>query len=207
MSLYNGALRRIGERKLSTVTDDVSQRYHLDTIWDEDPRQYMLEKYLWNFSFRTQEWNYNSAIDPDFGYSYAFDKPSDYVRLASISTDEFGASPLRYYEVDGNYFYCNLQTIYLKYVSNDTAYGFDYSLWPKSFEHMTAIYMARELCYALNKSKDDFVILDNEWKRIYKEAKNVDFMEYPTRFPPQGSWARSRRGQSGEGSTRGPIFG
>jgi hypothetical protein len=206
--LYNGALRRIGERKLSLVTDNVPQRHHLDTIWDEDPIQYMLEKYIWTFALKTVEWNYNSAIEPDFGHQYAFDKPSDYVRLASISTDEYLQNPLRQYEVDGNYFYCDWQTFYLKYVSNDAAYGFDYSLWPKSFENMVAIYMAKELVPALNKSKADKEMLDKEMKEVLMEAKNVDYMEIPTRFPPQSSWARSRRyGRHNQDSRRGPVFG
>lgn len=189
------------------MTDNVPQRRHLDTIWDEDPRQYMLEKYIWTFALKTFEWNYNSDIEPDFGYQYVFDKPSDYVRLASISTDEYLQWPLRVYETDGNYFYCDHQTIYLKYVSNDTSYGFDYSLWPKSFEQMTAIYMAKELVPALNKSTKDFERLEYQWDEVYAEAKSVDFMEQPTKFPPQSSWARSRRQGGGEGSTRGPLFG
>lgn len=167
----------------------------------------MLESYNWVFAQKALEWNYNSAIDPDFGYQYAFDIPSDYVRLSEISADEDFHYPLRRYTKEGDYFYSDLQTIYLKYISNDSSYGTDYSKFTKSFEHMTATYMAMELCPALNKSESK----RDELKKMYREyelkAKNIDFMELPTRFPPQSSWARARRGSSGRGDSRhGPVF-
>jgi hypothetical protein len=207
LSLYNGALQRLGERGLSTVTDDVPERYHLDTIWDEDPIQHMLEKYIWNFALRTMEWNYNSAIEPDFGYQYVFDKPSDYVRLASLSQDEYLQYPLRNYEVDGDYFYCDYQTIYLKYVSNDSSYGKDYSKFTTHFEQMTATYLAQRLVLALNKSGEMKKELKADYLEMESEARNIDFFELPTRFPPQSSWARSRRWGSQGDSRRGPVIG
>lgn len=207
-SFYNGALRRVGERKLDTVTDNVPQRFHLDTIWDEDPIQHMLESYNWVFAHKTLEWNYNSAIEPDFGYQYAFDVPSDYVRLAEISADENFHYPLRRYTKEGEYFFCDLQTFYLKYVSNDTSYGKDYSKFTVSFEHMVATYMAMELCPALNKSKEKRKELEEMYEKYERKAKNIDYIELPTRFPPQSSWARSRRGSRSAGDSRhGSVFG
>lgn len=207
LSLYNGALRRLGERKLSTVTDNVPERHHLDTIWDEDPVQLMLEKYNWGFAHKAMEWNYNSAIEPDFGHRYAFDVPSDYVRLAALCSDEYFESPLRQYVKEANYFFCDYQTIYLKYVSSASDYGKDYSKWSKLFENMTATYIAQELAPTLNKSKSDVEKLEKEMKKYSTEARSMDAMEQPTRFPPQGSWTRSRRQGRTDGSNRGPLIG
>jgi len=206
LSLYNGALRRVGERKLSTVTDNVPSRYHLDTIWDEDPPLMMLERYNWTFAQKAMEWNYNAAIEPDFGFQYAFDIPSDYVHLSQISTDEYFSYPLRIYSKEADYFFCDFQLIYLKYVSKDIAYGKDYSKWSTLFEQMTAAYMAQELAYALSKSKDLQERLDKQMKEYQTQARSMDGQENPTRFLAQSSWARSRRRGTGE-SSRGPIFG
>lgn len=207
LSLYNGALRRCGERKLATLTDNVPARYHLDAIWDEDPIQLMLEKYVWKFARRTMEWNYNPAYDPAFGFQYAFDKPSDYVRLVAISADENFSEPLRQYDPENGYWYADYETIYIRYVSNDSEYGKDYSKWSKLFESMTACHMAYQLAIALNKSGSDLDRLDREMRRYQIEAKNIDAMEDPTKFPPQGSWARSRRGPGRGDSNRGPLIG
>lgn len=206
-SLYNGALRRLGERKLSEVDDRVPARYHLDTIWDEDPVQRMLEGYNWTFARKTIEWNYNSAQDPDFGYQYVFDEPSDYVRLVQLSADEYFRYPWRDYVKENGFWFSSIETMYITYVSNDSAYGKDYSKWSKLFENMVATYMAQELAIALSKSKSDRDILKQEMKELRREAKSLDAMESPTKFPPQSSWARSRRGYGRGDSNRGPLIG
>lgn len=205
LSLYNGALRRLGERKLSTVTDNEPARYHLDTIWDEDPVQLMLEAYNWSFARKTVEWNYNSAQDPDFGYQYAFDEPSDYVRLCMLSADEYFRTPWRDYVKENGFWFSSIQSMYISYVSNDSSYGKDYSKWSKLFENMVATYMAEQLALALNKSQTDMDRLKRDMLMLRKEAKSLDAMESPTRFPPQSSWARSRRGGMNFDSNRGPI--
>ncbi|MEJ2416242.1 MAG: hypothetical protein P8Y45_04805 [Exilibacterium sp.] len=200
-------MRRCGEQKLSTVTDNVPQRYHLDTIWDEDPIQLMLEKYFWTFARKTVEWNYNSAIEPDFGYQYAFDHPTDYVRLVEISLDEYFRNPFRDYRVENDYWFCDFETLYVVYISNDSAYGKDYSKWTKLFENMVATYMAQQLSLALNKSKSDKQELKSDMDELHKRAKSLDAMESPTRHPPECSWVSSRRGGRKGDSNRGPILG
>jgi hypothetical protein len=206
-SLYNGALRRCGERKLETVTDEVPARYYLDAIWDEDPIQLMLELYFWKFARRVMEWNYNASYAPAFGRRYVFDQPDDYVRMVQISADENFSAPLRAYEVSNGFWHIDFETIYICYVSNDQNYGYDYSKWPKLFEQLVASYMAKELSIAINKSATDITELKAAHAAYLKQAKNLDAMEDPTRFPPGGSWVRSRRGGGGEGSSRGPVFG
>ena len=207
LSLYNGALRRVGERKLSTVTDNVPHRHHLDTIWDEDPILLVLEDYNWKFAHKTLEWNYNAAIEPDFGYRRAFDIPSDYVRLADLAYDEYFYSPLREYTKEGDYFFCDSDTIYLKYVSDDSSYGKDYSKFSTLFENMVAAYMAQELCSALNKSDADTEKVTMAMEKLEAKARSMDSMECPTRFPPQGSWTRSRRlNRSNGDSSRGSVW-
>lgn len=207
LSLYNSALRRCNERKISALTDNVPARFHLDAVWDEDPIQLMLEKYLWKFARRTMEWNYNPAYTPDFGHQYAFDKPSDYVRLVAISADENFSEPLRNYDPENGFWYADFETIYIKYVSNDSDYGKDYSKWTKLFESMVACYLAYQLAVALNKSDSDLKRLEHEMNQYRKEAANLDAMEDPTRFPTQGTWTRSRRGSPRGDSNRGPLIG
>jgi hypothetical protein len=207
LSLYSGALRRLGERKLSTVTDNVPARHHLDTIWDEDPVQLMLENYGWSFARRTMEWNYNSAHNPDFGYQYVFDLPDDYVRLVQISANGHFSYPWRDYTVENGFWYSSIETMYVTYVSNDESYGKDYAKWTKLFENMVATYMASELAISLNKSQNDMARLDQIMKGYRLEAKSLDAMEHPTKFPPQSSWARARRAGRVTDSNRGPLIG
>jgi hypothetical protein len=199
LQLYNQALRLVGEGKLATVTDNRPERFALDSIWDEDPVKQMLEETYWNFATRTMEWNYNSAIEPDFGYSRAFDKPANFVRTVAICSDEFFTAPLLGYCDEAGYWYCDLDTIYIKYVSDADDYGRDMSLWTELFRNCVATKMAKELAISLTKSlslKDD---LSKDHNKYLKEAKSLNAQEKPTQFLPAGRWIRSRSGGRSSG--------
>lgn len=197
LQLYNQALRLVGEGKLATVTDNRPERRALDSIWDEDPVKQMLEETYWEFATRTLEWNYNSAIEPDFGYRRAFDKPSNFVRTASLCSDEFFKEPLIEYHVEAGYWYCDLDTIYLRYISDADNYGRDMSLWTELFRNCVATKMAKELAFGLTKSQSLKDELDAALKKYISEAKSLDAQEKPTQYMRQGSWTRSRNGSRG----------
>ena len=64
LSLYNQALRMVGEPLLASLTANRPERRVLDTIWDEDPVKQMLEEAQWGFATRSLEWNYDASIEP-----------------------------------------------------------------------------------------------------------------------------------------------
>lgn len=193
LSLYNQALRLVGERRLSALTDSRPERHALDQIWDEDPVKQMLEEAYWAFATRTLEWNYDASVTADYGYKYAFTKPSNYVRTVAIASDEFFKAPLTQYDDENNYWFCDLETIYIKYVSDSDQYGRDYSLWPELFRNCVATKMAKELALPLSKSKALKDELRSELKQYIKDAKSLDATGKPPGFPPPGNWTRSRR--------------
>lgn len=205
LQLYNQALGMIGEQALATVTDNRPERYALDAIWDEDPIKQMLEETYWEFATRTLEWNYNSAIEPEFGYLRAFDKPSNYVRTVALCSDEFFKAPVIEYHVEAGYWYCDLDTIYVRYVSDADDYGRDMSLWTELFRNCVGTKMAKELAIRLTKSqsiKDDML---REHLRHLKDAKSLNAQEKPTQYLRPGSWTRSRNGS--RGNYRGTYSG
>lgn len=194
LQLYNQALRLIGEGSLTTVTDSRPERYALDKIWDEDPIKQMLEETYWAFATRTLEWNYNSAVEPAFGYRYAFDRPANYVRSVAICQDEFFTAPLTDYNIEAGYLYCELQTIYWRYVSDADDYGRDMSLWTELFRNCVAAKMAKELAIGLSKSDAVKEGADRELQRYLKDAKSMNAQEKPTQYLRPGSWTRNRMG-------------
>lgn len=196
LALYNQALRMVGEGKLSALTDNRPERYALDSIWDEDPIKQTLEEAQWTFAIRSLEWNYDPSIEPDFGYKYAFTKPSNYVRSAAICSDEFYNEPITAFADENNFWFCEYETIYIKYVSDGDQYGRDYSLWTELFRNCVATKMASELAISLTKSQGMAEALEKKHKKYIKEAKSLDAMNQPTRFMPPGNWTRSRRSSS-----------
>jgi len=208
LSLYNGALREIGSRKLSSLSENRESRRVLDSIWDADAVQTVLAAGLWNFAIRTMSVEYSPSVEPDFGYSRAFDKASDWIRTAAICEDEYFRSPLLEYTDEAAYLYADLDTIYVKFVSDDEQYGGDLSIWPPNFTRYVESWLAARACMSLtqNQSKKDALERDAEvW---LTKAKSSDAMDEATAFLPSGSWSRARAGRGNrERGRRGRLIG
>ena len=199
LKLYNGALRLLKERPLATLSDNVESRRILDAIWDDDALDRCLGMGRWTFATRTIELTYSPSVSADFGYPNAFDKPSDFIRTAAICADGYFDVPLLRYADEGSYWWCDLETIYVKYVSNDAAYGLDYSLWPGNFAAFVSSYLARHAAGPLSKDEGD---AEKTMARLLSTALNTDAMSGPTVFAPRGGWANSRGNSRSNG--RGP---
>ena len=197
IQLYNQALGMIGEGALSALTDNRPERYALDSIWDEDPVKQMLEETYWEFATRTLEWNYNAALEPAFGYARAFDRPSNFVRTVGVCYDEYFKSPITEYQVEAGYWYCDIDTIYIRYVSDADNYGRDMSLWTELFRNCVATKMAKELAIRLTRSQATKDEIKSEHAKYLADAKSLNAQEKPTQYLSPGSWTRSRVGQRG----------
>src|SRR3546814_179077 len=135
LSLYNGALRLCGEAKLANLTEDREPRYVLDDVWDDGALRHCLQQGSWNFAMRTVEAEYSPSVEPSFGFRRAFDKPTDWVRTAAMASDEYFRCPLTSLGArdEGGFWFSDLETIYVRYVSDDASFGLDMSLWPANF--------------------------------------------------------------------------
>src|SRR5688572_27983577 len=130
LSLYNAALAVIGERKLASLTEARAPRRRLDTVWDDGGVKTCLQAGYWNWAMRAAELSYSPSITPAFGLRHAFDKPEDWVRTWLVSRDDRFTEELHGYEDEAAYWYADLDTIWVRYVSSDTSWGMDLSLWP-----------------------------------------------------------------------------
>lgn len=193
--LYNAAVLKLGERQLSSITENREPRRVLDVIWDTGFVDYVLEQGLWNFAMRSVALTYSPSSTPAFGLNRAFDKPTDWVRTAALCHDEYFKEPLNQYADEGGFFYAEQDTIYLRYVSNDSNVGGDLSLWPQSFVKFAAATLAAEAAKRITHHEGKVAALEAEVKEEHKKALSKDAMNEPTAFPPRGSWTRSRTGR------------
>lgn len=208
LSIYNGALNIIGERKLASLTEDREARYKLDDIWDNDLVDRVLQMGQWNFAARTIELTASPSITPSFGYQFGFDKPTDFIRTMAVAYDEYFKLPLTLYQDEASWWFADVETIYVRYVSNDIQYGNDFSLWPFNFTEMVEHYIAYKVAPRLTGLDFDSDMLLAKWKMMLRDAKATDAMESPAEFLPQGSWSRSRQGfRSGERGRRDKLIG
>lgn len=188
--LYNTALYHLGSRKLASLTENRETRRVLDSVWDANFVDYLLERAQWKFALRYSSLSFAPSITPAFGHRYAFNKPEDFKRISRMCEDEYFTVPLtRYYE-SGGYWFADLDTLYVCYVSNDPAYGADLSQWTDSFRRYAALHLAAE---AAPRIKEEWAErIGEERDKAEFDAKALDAMEESTRFFPPGRWVSAR---------------
>ncbi len=196
LDIYNDALIVLGSRRLLTLSEDRKPRHVLDDVWGTDNKIVIraLERADWNFASRTVKGSYDPSITPDFGWRRAFRKPSDCVRMTTISGDEFLRTPMTHesYSDQEGYWLCSLDEIYVRFVSSDESYGFNSGLWPQSFRDLVSAMLAEWACEPINNSTDKLAVCIARQERALGVAKSRDSQDEGTKFPPAGSWVLSR---------------
>lgn len=193
LGLYQGALRELGEGRLSGLAESRKPRYLLDDVY-EAALKFCLEQASWNFAMRQVKIDYNSDYSTNFGRSRVFDKPEDWVRTFSLCYDEHFHNPIVDIQDRTDYWLTDCDTIYVEYVSNDEDYGLDLNRWPSTYE----LYVQRELANRIHNDvkgqqpDGNFMKLVNMAKRdaMAKDAMN----DGGPKIKPAGSWVRSRGG-------------
>lgn len=194
LQIYNDALDMCEERQLATLAEDRKPRRLLDGVWNGGGVNACLEEADWIFAKRTLEATYDPNIQPDFGYQHAFQHPPDWLRTSAIASDPYFRSALTSYSDEAGYWWADLQTIYVKFVSNDPNYGGNFALWPESFKQFISAHFASKIIGSLNhdkKLKADVM----ELRRFHLvTARGKDSMNEPPGFFPRGQLSRARQG-------------
>jgi len=191
LSIYNGALRALGERRLASLSEDRSSRRELDDAYD-DVVATCLEAGFWNFAMRTVELEASTDVVPEFGLNYAFDKPSDWVRTYKMSANERFDPPLDDWNDEQGYIFADVEPLYLRYVSNDVDTGLNLTLWPRSFTAYVEHALAKAVCLNINSSETRNAELVKDLRKAKADALAKDAMNQAMEFPPTGTWVQSR---------------
>lgn len=192
LSLYNGALRLLGERQLGSITENREPRRMLDAAWDDGAVNGALEAGQWLFACRGMQYDYSPSVEPEFGYRRAFNKPDDFVRTMAVCEDEYFKVPLTQYADEAGYWFADLDTIYIKYVSNGATYGNDMSRWPQSFVKYFEAVLAGGIAMPLTQNRQKLVDMENIAAERLKQAKSQNAMADPAKFMPTSSWVNAR---------------
>jgi hypothetical protein len=195
LGLYNSAIRKLGHERLASLAEASTARYALDDAYDSN-LSFCLETGFWNFAMRAVQADSSTSVTPTFGYTYAFEKPDDFVRLYQMSAEDTLRTPLNDFVDEPNFWYANPDPLFVKYVSSDSAYGADLSIWPATFSEFVALRLAVETCKRITGSapSED---LERKLKRAKADALSKDAMNEPPGRMPTGSWVNSRGGNSG----------
>lgn len=196
LRVYNDALRILGSRRLASLTEARDPRRHLDDAYGPagEGVRYCLEAADWNFATRTVEAAYDPGVEPGFGFRRAFARPDDFVRLTSLSRDGYFVEPMtaRHYTDEAGYWLADCDTLYIRYVSDADAFGFDSGKWSIAFRKFLAGFLAFECCERITNSTDNLQVAKRIMDDARTHAKSRDAMDEGTKFMPPGSWVMSR---------------
>lgn len=192
LSLYNGALEFLGETDLGSLTEERGPRRVLDGIWDRGAVRYCLEQGMWNFATRVAKLAYDPSIETTFGFTKAFQRPSDYVRTVAVSDDEYFRSLFTAYDDKQGWLYADIEEVYFAYVSDDAAYGTDYTLWPETFKAFVEAYMGMKGCKRITGAEPSDKMM-REFRHLQSSARSKDALNQASKSIPVGTWARARR--------------
>lgn len=204
LSIYNEALRAIGDLRLSSLTEDTEARYVLDDAW-EDCVEFVFTEGLWNFATKTQEISAVSGGVTIPGFSFVFNKPAGWVRTITIATTSLFDMEAVYRD-EGGKIYSNFEKLYIRFISSDLSDDSDIASWPPTFARLVAACLARECAERLSGSSSKAEVLDNQYRDILASAKNKDALDQSKIIFKPGSWSRAMRGASSV-RDRGPLSG
>lgn len=204
LSIYQGACAVIGERSIQSLAENRESRRALDDVWLRGGVRTCLAAGLWNFAARSALWNYSPDITPAFGFQCAFDHPVDWIRWKKLCEDEFQNVALLEYVDEGVYTYCNLQQIYVTWISDDPGWGMNMGKWPDNFNRYVETYFGAKVARRLTNSDALEKKAYEELEIVEAKAKSTDAMEEPTQFMPPGTWSQARHGRR-TNSSRGSL--
>jgi hypothetical protein len=187
VEICNLALVRLGESKITAMSDDAKAAILLSSIWDLIVDE-VLQAHPWNFAVvRAQLEAEDSA--PDWGYAYEYALPSDCLRFLGINEDpdinyriEAG--------VDGKSVFCDEDSpINVMYV---TAID-DPELFDPTFVSALAWRLAAELAFPLTTNPNLVNAMMGAYQNSLPSAKTLDSVEDGYREISGSPWTDARR--------------
>jgi hypothetical protein len=196
LQIYQGAALALGDRKIISLTENRETRRALDSVWERDGVKRCLQMGLWHFASRSVQYDYSPSVEPPFGFKRAFNKPEDWVRTTKMCEDEFYKVPLLQYTDEAGFWYADLDTIYVSFVSLLPDYGMDFSKWPPNFTIFVELWFAWSICRRTTNSGQTKEDLWKDVDKALRNAKSTDAMDEATQFLPPGTWSTSRQGRT-----------
>lgn len=191
LSIYNGALRWLEERKLMSLTENREPRRYMDDEFDEN-NLFCLAEGNWNFAIKEVQMGPEETAIPNFGFNFAFKKPLDWNHTYQVSGNEGFDPLLRHYTDEHGFWYSNSPILYVRYVSQDPNYGLNMGLWSPSFVQYVEARLAW-LCAGRLKQKQNLIDrLAKLVKTTRAEAISTDSQDLPPGKVPYGTWTLAR---------------
>ena len=212
LTIWNKALRLIGEGRLATVTapvdpaDDIESRAVLDDAWPTIALD-GLARGDWNFAMKTVELTASTTTTVIPGYDFAFDHPTDWIRtiafnfVADFTNVFFFDTELDVVEEQGSWF-TNSENFFVRYITSDLAGDARLTEYPPTYVEFISALLARDICERLTQGTSKIEYLDGLIDVRLRKAKSNDARNLKSNPVRPGKWIQ---GLSGQGNRRGQI--
>lgn len=204
LSIFNEALRAIGDLRLASITEDVEARYVLEDAWP-DCVEFVFTEGLWNFATKTEVITADTGQPSIPGFGFTFDKPLNWVRTIAIAPNSLFDVEATYRD-ENDRIYANFDTLYIRFISSEKAVDEQVPNWPPAFARLVAAHLAKECGERLSGNSGKAEALAADYKEALASAKNKDALDQSQMTLRPGNWVRAMRGSS-KSRDRGPLSG
>jgi hypothetical protein len=210
-------LERLGETRITSISAPTGRADLLLSTQYDARREELLRRFIFNFSKKYAVLTAAAitgvgAVNPAFGFTYAYALPSDFVRLLALGDVTLNADvEAELYDISDGYIYCDegetdsvtaAVELKVQYVySAETVTKFD-----ALFIRCLALQLAADCAYALTKKQSVVDAVNRELADALVAAGAIAGQEKPPRRIQRSRWLDNRRmGGSFRNVTRHPI--
>jgi len=180
-SVCNQALARMGSKRINDFDDDSDTKPEAIycRLFFDQTRRALLKDHYWPFAkarvklSRDTEWDVDT--DNDFGYTYAYHLPNDFLRLILFyNGSDYPDGHTHYsYELEGKRLLSGETAVFLKYIKN----VIDVGSWDPLFLEVMVLLLASKLSMPLSqelKIKED---IDKDLTFLLRKVRAMDRQE------------------------------
>lgn len=183
LDLYNRALGLLGCRRLASLSEDREPNRALESVYST-VLDACLRQGIWIFALRSAAASSTTLPTVTFGYTNAFTRPSDCIFTYLVGTTVSLKPPiLDYVEVNGLYL-ASSATLYVRYTSNDAAFGGDLTRWGVTYAEYVAHYLAANVGYRLTRNTDLVTLLFARSEELLMDARMQEAVTSAIGPPP-----------------------
>jgi hypothetical protein len=192
VDIANYALEKLGEAPITSLSDGSTRSNVMNLTWPL-VRRYVLQNHPWNDVITRKVLAPNTTA-PTFGYTYAYNLPSDCLRVLQVSDPNnsagFAGENTRFdYLVEGGAILTNRgPALNLRYIKDEE----DTSVYRPALIKAISSYWAMEVAEKFTQSNSKKEYAARDFMASLVEAAKTDALEKPSTKLSTDSWLLAR---------------
>lgn len=167
VDIANLALTDLGSQRITALTDATEHARKVNSVFAQT-RQELLAEHPWNFAIKRANLGLLGST-PEFGWSYQFSLPTDYLRIANSPE----VDPETDYVIEGGMLLADVNAIKLRYVFDQT----DTTKYSPKFVAAFAALLAARLAIPITNKQSIQEAMLKVYAVKLEDAKAIDAQE------------------------------